>query len=182
MIKHILAGLALIVTLGTFWHLLTVDKEIDALGKVEEIFRKSDLLVEMGKKSAGSATLSEAGTSAPLTPVDTPSIESEEKKKEEDKLKALREKAGNVGGFKVSTQYKSKCASCHGVNGEGGVGPKIIGQSYEKVSQDLVDFKSGAKKNYVMYGLLQNLDDEALDALSKEIAAFAQKAKALENN
>jgi hypothetical protein len=30
-----------------------------------------------------------------------------------------------------------------------------------------------------MYGLLQNLSDEDLDALSKEISEFADRAKAL---
>ena len=179
MIKHILAGLGLIVTIGTFVYLYQVDKEIDALGRVEEIFRKSDMLVEMGKKSASTATMS--GGSAPLAPIEstTAPAESGTKKEGEDKLKALREKAGNIGGFKVSALYKSKCASCHGVNGEGGIGPKVIGQTYEKVSKELDDFKSGAKKNYVMYGLLQDLSDEDLDALAKEIAEFADRAKAL---
>jgi cytochrome c553 len=179
MIRHILALAALLVTLGTFWHLITIDKEVDALGKVEEIFRKSDMLVELGKKSASSGALS--GASAPLSPIEDAGVVSEEKKKDksEDKLKALKEKAGNVGGFKVSQLYKSKCASCHGYNGEGGIGPQLIGHSYEKVSTMLVDFKSGAKKNYVMYGLLQNLSDEDLDILAKEIAEFEAKAAAL---
>ena len=177
MIRHILALLGLVLTLGTVWHLVNVDKDIDALGNVDEIFRKSDLLVEMGKKSASEGAMS----SGPLTPIDSTSALVEDKKKDEadDKLKALREKAGNVGAFKVSLLYKSKCSSCHGVNGEGGVGTKIIGQSYEKVSKDLIAFKTGEKKNYVMYGLLQNLSDEELDTLAKEIAEFAGKADAL---
>ena len=179
MIKNILAGLGLIVTIGTFIYLYQVDKEIDAMGNVKEIFRKSDLLVEMGKKTASAGAVS--GGSAPLVSMDsTAAVTKKDTKKEgEDKLKALRDKAGNIGGFKVSTQYKTKCASCHGVNGEGGIGPKLIGLSYEKVSTSLTDFKSGAKKNYVMYGLLQNLSDEDLDALAKEISEFADRAKAL---
>ncbi len=181
MIRHILALLGLVVTLGTMWHLATIDKEVDAVGKVNEIFRKSDLLVELGKKSANSGTLS--SVSAPLSPVDSSSalVEDEKKKHDEanDKLKALREKAGNIGGFKVSNLYKSKCSSCHGYNGEGGVGPKLIGHTQEKVLTMLTDFKSGAKKNYVMYGLLQNLKDEDLKILADEIGEFAQKAEAL---
>jgi cytochrome c553 len=177
MIRHILALLALVVTLGTVWYLISVDKETDAVGKVNEIFRKSDLLVELGKKSANSGTL----TSAPITQIDSSSALLEDKKNEaNDKLKALREKAGNIGGFKVSQLYKSKCASCHGYNGEGGIGPKLIGHTYEKISTMLTDFKSGEKKNYVMYGLLQNLSDEDLDTLAKEIAEFEERAKALE--
>ena len=178
MIKNILAGLGLVVTLATFTYLYQVDKEIDAMGKVDEIFRKSDLLVEMGKKSASSGAMS--GSAAPLAPIESAATAPKDTQKEgEDKLKALRDKAGNIGGFKVSTLYRTKCASCHGVNGEGGIGPKVIGQSYENISQSLVDFKSGAKTNYVMYGLLQNLNDEDLDTLAKEISEFAERAKAL---
>ncbi|MEA3418906.1 MAG: c-type cytochrome [Campylobacterota bacterium] len=178
MIKNILAGLGLIATIGTFVYLYQVDKEIDAMGNVEEIFRKSDLLVEMGKKSASAGAMS--GGSAPLAPIEGAAAPAKDTQKEgEDKLKALREKAGNIGGFKVSALYKTKCASCHGVNGEGGIGPEVIGQEYEKLSKALIDFKSGAKKNYVMYGLLQNMSDEDLDSLAKEIAEFADRAKAL---
>ncbi|RLA74624.1 MAG: hypothetical protein DRG30_05190 [Epsilonproteobacteria bacterium] len=179
MIKNILAGLGLLATIGTFVYLIQVDKEIDAMGKVEEIFRKSDLLVEMGKKSASSGAIS--GSAAPLVAIGDSVVPAKDTKKEgEDKLKALREKAGNIGGFKVSTLYRTKCASCHGVNGEGGIGPKVIGLKYEKVSAALTDFKSGTKKNYVMYGLLQNLSNEDLDTLAKEIAEFADRAKVLE--
>lgn len=170
MIRHIIAGAALIATLFTFWYMYQVDVEVDALGKVDKIFAKSQMMIDMAKKSADTATVTQVATQEVV----------KDKHEEEDKLKALREKAGNVGGFKVSSLYKSKCASCHGANGEGGVGPKIIGQSYEKVSQDLEDFKTGAKKNYVMYGLLQNLSDEELDSLSKEISEFTDRAKAME--
>ena len=177
MIRHILAILGLVVTLGTFWYLYKVDVEVDSMGKVKEIFRKSDLLVELGKKSASAGTL-ETGGSAPLVAMDEAPKESKTNQAD-DKLKALREKAGNVGGFKVSQLYKIKCSSCHGYNGEGGIGPKIIGLKHADVSTKLADFKSGAKKNYVMYGLLQNLKDEELETLAKEISEFASKAEAL---
>ncbi len=38
---------------------------------------------------------------------------------EQEKLKALRDKAGNSASFAVSNDYRSKCASCHGVDGSG---------------------------------------------------------------
>jgi len=177
MIRHILALLGLVVTLGTVWYLYQVDVEVDSMGKVKEIFRKSDLLVELGKKSANAGVL-DTSTAAPLVTADETSKESKSDEAD-DKLKALREKAGHVGGFAVSQLYKSKCASCHGYNGEGGIGPKIIGLKLDDVSTKLADFKSGAKKNYVMYGLLQNLKDEELETLSKEISEFATKAEAL---
>lgn len=108
-----------------------------------------------------------------------------EKDIEEDKLKALRDKAGNSSTFKVSNAYKSKCASCHGVDGSGFqngrklMGPTIIGQSEEKLYKNLVDFKAGRKENLIMKGLLLNLSDEELKNFAKEISLFKAKKEAL---
>ena len=38
--------------------------------------------------------------------------EKSDREKEMDALNALKEKAGNIGGFKVSQKYKSKCYKC----------------------------------------------------------------------
>jgi len=106
----------------------------------------------------------------------------EQMKKEEDevarKLKSLRERAGSAMAFKVSPMYKQKCSSCHGVNGEGAIGPKLIGKSESEVNQALIDFKAGKRKNYVMYGLLTKMSNEDLKALSEEIGTFQQKLEA----
>lgn len=111
--------------------------------------------------------------------------EKSDREKENEKLNALREKAGNMAAFKVSDAYKSKCASCHGVNGTGEqngkklMGPKLIGQSESKIYQSLVDFKTGKIENSVMRGLLISLDDNDFKELSKEIAEFQARADAL---
>ena len=63
------------------------------------------------------------------------------------------------------------------MNGEGIIGPKLIGDSAEKVYKNLIDFKSGKRKNYVMYGLLSKMDEEQLKSLSDEIGSFEQKLK-----
>ena len=110
--------------------------------------------------------------------------EKDDRKKEDDKLNALRDKAGSAGAFQVSNEYKSKCASCHGVNGSGVqngkpmMGPKIFGQSAEKLYKDLVEFKSGRKENVVMKGLLIPLNDEDLKRLADEIGEFPARAAA----
>lgn len=111
--------------------------------------------------------------------------EKTDREKENEKLKALRDKAGNVGKFKVSDEYKRKCASCHGANGSGFqngkamMGPKLIGQSAEKVYKDLVEFKSGRKENVVMKGLLLPLSDEDLKRFADEIGEFSARAEAV---
>jgi len=112
--------------------------------------------------------------------------EKSDRDKEMDALSALKDKAGNAGAFKVSRAYKSKCASCHGVNGSGFqngkpmMGPKLIGQSEDQLFKDLVDFKAGRKENVVMKGLLLSLDEKALREFAKEIGEFPARAKALQ--
>lgn len=133
---------------------------------------------------AGKVTEDIAGRSANVE-ANNKVEEKSDREKEDDKLNALREKAGNVAAFKVSDAYKSKCASCHGVNGSGMqngkklMGPKLIGQSESKLYQSLVDFKTGKIENSVMRGLLISLDDEDFRELSKEIGEFQSRADAL---
>ena len=113
--------------------------------------------------------------------------EKSDREKEDEELKALRDKAGNAGAFKVSNEYKSKCASCHGVNGSGFqngkamMGPALFGQSEEEIYKSLVDFKAGRKENMVMKGLLMHLEDEDLKRFAKEIGEFPARAKEEQN-
>ncbi len=114
--------------------------------------------------------------------------EKSDREKENEALGALREKAGNAGAFPVSQEYKSKCSSCHGVNGSGFqngkamMGPKIYGQSAEKLYTDLTDFKAGRKENMIMRGLLLKLSKEDLKRIADEIGEFPARKKALEEN
>ncbi len=110
--------------------------------------------------------------------------ERDDRQKEQDQINTLREKAGNASAFKVSQEYKSKCSSCHGVNGSGYqngkpmMGPKLIGQSAETLYKDLIDFKDGRKENMVMRGLLLKLNEDDLKRLADEIGEFPARAQA----
>ena len=110
--------------------------------------------------------------------------EKSDREKENEALSALRDKAGNAGAFKVSQEYKSKCSSCHGVNGSGFqngkamMGPKLFGQDAETVYKDLVDFKAGRKENMIMKGLLLKLEEPDLRRLADEIGEFPARAEA----
>jgi len=172
MIKHVIAGVVTILALGAMFIVFQSDKTVNKVDEIAKVLAKSEVKVQVG-------------TTQPVTQVNTTtesnkdaSKEAEKRKKElDDKLQALKDKAGNAAAFKVSPLYKQKCASCHGVNGEGIIGPKLIGESAEKIYKDLRDFKSGKKKNYVMYGLLSKMKDEQLKILSDEIGTFAEKLK-----
>lgn len=103
----------------------------------------------------------------------------------QEKLKALRDKAGNSSSFEVSNNYRKKCASCHGVDGSGTqngkklMGPAIIGQDEATLLKKLNDFKAGRKENLIMKGLLMNLSQEELKEFAKEISEFKARQDAL---
>ena len=166
MIRHIIAAIAGALTIAAILYMAKLDSEVHKLQMIHEIIEKSKMEVELPQKAA--------------TPQPTQQQVSAKKEESEaeKKLKVLKEKAGRMSAFEVSPEYRRNCASCHGINGGGSIGPKLIGKSEEYIYQALVDFKTGKRKNYVMYGLLQNMDDEELKKLAQEIAGFAEKLKA----
>jgi len=177
MIKHIVAAIVTIVALWAMFLVYQSDKEVNKLDEIAKIIQKSQIKVNLGTNE----NLSQASVSATTQTNASIEAEQEKKKKElDEKLQALKNKAGNVAAFKVSPLYKQKCASCHGVNGGGIIGPKLLGDSSEKIHQALVDFKSGKRKNYVMYGLLSKMDNDQLQQLADEIGTFEQKMQALQ--
>ncbi len=58
------------------------------------------------------------------------------------------------------------------------MGPKLFGQSEEKLYKALVDFKTGRVENSVMRGLLLSLNDDDFKELAKEISEFEARAEA----
>ncbi|ABB44581.1 conserved hypothetical protein [Sulfurimonas denitrificans DSM 1251] len=129
-------------------------------------------------ENIGSNTNTQAGAQKTAQPE-----EKSDRDKESEQLKALKDKAGNIGEIKVSAEYKSKCSACHGANGSGEqdgralMGPKLYGQSAEKLYKDLVDFKAGRKENIIMKGLLINTTEEELKSYADEIGAFSSQTK-----
>ncbi|NPA28505.1 MAG: c-type cytochrome [Epsilonproteobacteria bacterium] len=166
MIRHIIALIAIALAIWAWVYMYNLDMEVNKYQKISELIEATKM---EDKKIDSKVNKVE---------IKTPQTAS---KKEDDemerKLKALKEKAGNISAFKVSPLYKKNCASCHGNIGEGIIGPKLIGQSKEQILQALYDFKSGKRKNYVMYGLLNKLSDKELETLAAEIATFEDKLK-----
>jgi len=170
MIRHIIAAVATLLALGAYWYMAQLDQKAERFRQIQELLERTKMEVPVRNAAPAEAVANET-----ISAVDQAKKEDDETQK---KLKALRDRAGSAMAFKVSPLYKQKCSSCHGVNGEGIIGPKLIGLSEEKVYQALEDFKSGKRKNYVMYGLLSKMSDDDLRALAKEIGTFEQKMKA----
>ena len=57
------------------------------------------------------------------------------------------------------------------------MGPKLYGQSADKIYKDLVDFKAGRKENIVKKGLLINTTEEELRKFDDENGAFASQTQ-----
>jgi len=160
MIRHIIALLATALAVAAILYMANLDRKVHKWELIQEIIKKSQMEVPIAQKR-----------------VQKQMAQREEKSEEEKQLQALKRKAGTLAAFQVSKLYRRNCASCHGVNGEGGVGPKLIGKSAEYILSQLHAFKTGKRKNYVMFGLLNNLKEEDLQKLAQEIGTFAQKMK-----
>ena len=161
--KHIVVGVLTIVIVGLM--ALTFMG-----GRAYHGGEAGHVIPDMGKRTANLAS--------------TQIAEKDDRIKEMEQIKSLQDKAGNAGAFDVSQAYKSKCASCHGVNGSGIqngrklMGPKLFGQSADEIFTKLVDFKAGRKENMIMKGLLIKLSEEDLRTLADEIGEFPARAEA----
>ena len=167
MIRNIIAAIAVILAIWASVYMFNLDMEANKFQRISELIKSTAM---EDKK------LTNVQQPVVQQPVQTQEAAASKKNDEvAEKLKALREKAGNLAAFKTSPLYKKGCASCHGNIGEGIIGPKLLGDSKEKILTALQDFKSGKRKNYVMYGLLSNMTDQQLEDLANEISTFQQK-------
>jgi len=174
--KHIIAAIATLLALGAMFLVYQSDKEVNKMGEISKMIAKSQVKVNLGNNAP--VAVQQQTQTETLSNEEIEKEQAKKKKELNEKLNALKSKAGNMAAFKVSSLYKQKCSSCHGVNGGGIIGPKLLGKSAEEVHQALTDFKSGKRKNYVMYGLLSKMDEAQLKLLSDEIGSFEQKLKA----
>jgi len=91
---------------------------------------------------------------------------------------ALASPALAASGNAARGQTKAAaCAGCHGADGNGGADPtwpKLAGQDPDYIAKQLVDFKSGARKDPIMAGMAAPLS--AQDA--KDIGAYYAGLKA----
>jgi len=170
MIKHIIAGISVALAIAACIYMYQLDKAVHKMDTITSLVEKSRIKVKLSNKQEIKQEISKEQSTKLVT-----------KKQDSDldkKLKALKDKAGNIAAFNVSPLYKKNCSSCHGSIGEGIIGPKLIGRSKDYILKNLKEFKAGTRKNYVMYGLLGNLNNQQLDKLATEIGSFQAKLDA----
>ena len=82
-----------------------------------------------------------------------------------------------AAGDAASGKQKSKaCEACHGPDGNTPTGPdfpRLAGQHYDYLLKSLRDYKSGARKNPIMGGLVGSLSPQDM----ADIAAYYARQK-----
>lgn len=76
------------------------------------------------------------------------------------------------------------CAACHGIDGNGGADPtwpKLAGQIPEYLVAQLKMFKSGARKNPIMNGMVAALSEQDMKDLAAYFASLQPKPGAAAN-
>ncbi len=80
---------------------------------------------------------------------------------------------GNVDAGKAT--FGSTCVGCHGANGEGGVGPKLAGQSAKEIAEKLHEYKAGKQRGpmtSMMAPMAQGLSDQDIENIAAYIATL----------
>ena len=83
------------------------------------------------------------------------------------KVKVVEEKPDV---FKMVRQTWQGCGACHGQKGEGGVGPKLAGQTADYIATALTQYKNKQKrgrKSQMMYGQASVLSNRQIDMIAE---------------
>ncbi len=82
--------------------------------------------------------------------------------------------AAQAAGDAAAGQAKMvPCAGCHGDKGQGNPPfPALAGKSQAELFKALMDFKSGARSNPLMTGVLATLSDQDLENLAAYFSSF----------
>lgn len=116
--------------------------------------KTKNLVADQPKKPEGDATSADVEKAEP----EKTAIENEPK---------LPEKTGE--------ELYATCSACHGDHGQGGVGPKLQGQSKAAIIKKLIDFKAGKQvgpMSAMMIPNAQQLSDEDIKAVAAYITSF----------
>ena len=160
-VQHLLMFIVLSMGIGTSAYMLKTDIEVDIFGKISSLTNAPKV------NAAAEMAVPEASKSEK----EAMQKERDEQRKQQDlKLKALEKRAGSAGKFKVSSMYKSNCAPCHGVSGEGNMGPKLVGLSRDAILKKLLEYKANEHEMHI--AVIEYMSEEEIEKLAKEIAQF----------
>lgn len=73
---------------------------------------------------------------------------------------------------RAAAQYRT-CAACHGPNGEGGIGPNLMGRNPEYVLSRLISYRNGemvGPQSALMWGQVAQYTPEDLQGLAEYVS------------
>ena len=73
---------------------------------------------------------------------------------------------------RAAAQYRT-CAACHGLNGEGGIGPNLMGRTPEYVLSRLISYRNGemvGPQSSLMWGQVAQYTAEDLQGLAEYVS------------
>ncbi|MDG6772817.1 c-type cytochrome [Thiomicrorhabdus sp. ZW0627] len=96
-------------------------------------------------------------------------------KVEEVKQEAQAAATEAVSAAKNGSSIYGTCVGCHGPNGEGGVGPKLAGQSKADIASKLAKYKAGEQMGAMtamMAPMASGLSDDDIQAVADYISTL----------
>ncbi len=73
---------------------------------------------------------------------------------------------------RLSKDFVVRCSPCHDDYANGVIGPSLLGKDGNFIYKQLIDFKTGKRKNVLMKELVSQIDDKTLRSIADEIASF----------
>ena len=84
--------------------------------------------------------------------------------------------AANAAGDAAAGQATfATCVGCHGANAEGGVGPKLAGQSAKEIAEKLHEYKAGKQRGpmtSMMAPMAAGLSDTDIENIAAYVATL----------
>ena len=75
-------------------------------------------------------------------------------------------------GLSGKMLYSTSCSSCHGGEGQGGIGPRLMGKTFESIQKALHSFKAKTRANSTMQAITEGIKFEELNRIAKYISTL----------
>lgn len=162
-LQHIFMTIVLIVGISLGVYVLKTDIKVDTLGKISALIDASKPKMPIQEVAKEPTKIEKEAIQKQLE---------DERKEQYSKIKALEQRAGSASKFKVSQLYKSNCAPCHGVNGEGNIGSKLVGLAKDEILKKILQFKT---ENEEMHSaVIDSISKEDMEQIANEIDQFSR--------
>jgi len=77
----------------------------------------------------------------------------------------------------LSPDYRLLCSACHDDYANGVVGPALLDKNATFIFNQILEFKTGKRKNPLMKQLVNRIDEKRLKGIAKEIERFNREIK-----